>query len=146
MTIKEIETLSGMTRANIRFYEKEGLITPQRNPNGYRNYSEEDLETLKRIRLLRSIHVSLEDIKLLNQNKCELSDLLLAHLRTLKSEQQDQERSRLICEQLCRSQVSYDSFDAQHYLDLLSNDASARQVLAELEEDSIPKVTDFLPA
>ena len=141
MTIKEIETLSGMTRANIRFYEKEGLITPQRNPNGYRNYSEEDLETLKRIRLLRSIHVSLEDIKLLNQNKCELSDLLLAHLRTLKSEQQDQERSRLICEQLCRSQVSYDSFDAQHYLDLLSNDASARQVLAELEEDSIPKVT-----
>lgn len=141
MTIKEIETLSGMTRANIRFYEKEGLITPQRNPNGYRNYSEEDLETLKRIRLLRSIHVSLEDIKLLNQNKCELSDLLLAHLRTLKSEQQDQERSRLICEQLCRSQVSYDSFDAQHYLDLLNDDASARQVLAELEKDSIPKVT-----
>ncbi len=32
MTIKEIEELSGMTRANIRFYEKEGLIKPQRVP------------------------------------------------------------------------------------------------------------------
>ena len=31
MTIKEIEDLSGMTRANIRFYEKEKLIEPSRN-------------------------------------------------------------------------------------------------------------------
>ena len=34
MTIKEVEELSNMTRANIRFYEKEGLITPQRDSNG----------------------------------------------------------------------------------------------------------------
>ncbi len=27
MTIKEIEDLSGMTRANIRFYESQGLLT-----------------------------------------------------------------------------------------------------------------------
>ena len=40
MTIKEIENLSGMTRANIRFYETEGLLRPARNSNGYRNYSE----------------------------------------------------------------------------------------------------------
>ena len=33
MTIKEVEERSNMTRANIRFYEKEGLITPQRDPN-----------------------------------------------------------------------------------------------------------------
>ena len=35
MTIKEIENLSGMTRANIRFYETEGLLRPARNSNGY---------------------------------------------------------------------------------------------------------------
>ena len=34
MTIKEIENLSGMTRANIRFYETEGLLRPARNSNG----------------------------------------------------------------------------------------------------------------
>ena len=70
MKIKEVEELSGMTRANIRFYEKEGLLSPQRNSNGYRDYTEEDVETLKRIRLLRSIHISLEDIKALNENVC----------------------------------------------------------------------------
>ena len=30
MTIKELEALINMTRANIRFYEQEGLISPAR--------------------------------------------------------------------------------------------------------------------
>ena len=62
MTIREIEELSGMPRANIRFYEAEGLLRPDRDTNGYRNYSEEDLRILQKIRLLRALHVSLEDI------------------------------------------------------------------------------------
>lgn len=48
MTIREIEALSGMTRANIRFYESEGLLTPNRMENGYRDYTKSDLETLIR--------------------------------------------------------------------------------------------------
>lgn len=48
MTIKEIEELSGMPRANIRFYEAEGLLRPDRDANGYRNYSEESLGFCKR--------------------------------------------------------------------------------------------------
>lgn len=48
MTIKEIESLSCMTRANIRFYESEGLLSPVRMENGYRDYSEKDLAVLKK--------------------------------------------------------------------------------------------------
>ena len=48
MTIREIEALSGMTRANIRFYESEGLLTPNRMENGYRDYTRSDLDTLRR--------------------------------------------------------------------------------------------------
>lgn len=40
MTIAELEARSGMTRANIRFYEAEGFIRPERRENGYRDYSE----------------------------------------------------------------------------------------------------------
>ncbi len=54
MTIREIEALSGMTRANIRFYESEGLLTPNRMENGYRDYTRSDLDTLHKIRLLRA--------------------------------------------------------------------------------------------
>ena len=63
MTIKEIEELTGLARANIRFYEREGLISPERMSNGYRNYSNDDLQVLLRIKLLRSLNVSIEEIK-----------------------------------------------------------------------------------
>ena len=34
MKINEAEQLLGITKANIRFYEKEGLLTPSRNESG----------------------------------------------------------------------------------------------------------------
>lgn len=53
MTIKEVEEQTGITRANIRFYEKEGLLTPGRGSNNYREYGNDDVEHLRRIRVLR---------------------------------------------------------------------------------------------
>ena len=63
MTIKELETSLGMTRANIRFYEQEGFLTPERGANNYRIYSEEDVETLRKIKLLRQLGLPLDTIK-----------------------------------------------------------------------------------
>ena len=37
MNITEIEIMTGLTRANIRYYEKEGLIEVERLENGYRD-------------------------------------------------------------------------------------------------------------
>ena len=62
MTIKEVEELLEIPRATIRFYEKEGLITPNREKNRYRDYSDEDVEKLKKIVILRKIGMSVEDI------------------------------------------------------------------------------------
>lgn len=63
MKVKDVEELLQLTRANIRFYEKEGLLNPQRNENGYRTYSEEDIEQLKKIILFRKLGVPVQDIK-----------------------------------------------------------------------------------
>lgn len=47
MKINEVEALVGVTRRNIRSYEKEGLLAPARNSqNGYREYGEAGAETL----------------------------------------------------------------------------------------------------
>ena len=64
MTIKEVEEQTGLARSNIRFYEKEKLIAPSRNDkNGYRNYSEKDIENIKKIAYLRTLEISIEDIR-----------------------------------------------------------------------------------
>ena len=58
MKINEVEAAVGVTKKNIRFYEEEGLISPSREPgNGYRSYSQADVERLRRIKLLRKLDV-----------------------------------------------------------------------------------------
>lgn len=64
MQIKEVEMLTGMTRANIRFYEKQGLLNETiRNEYNYRKYTQDDVCQLQRIKLLRQLEVPMEDIK-----------------------------------------------------------------------------------
>lgn len=64
MTIKEAQQLSGVSTDNIRFYEKQGLLRPTRDPgNGYRSYSEEDIRSLKLIRVLRMLDMPLDQVK-----------------------------------------------------------------------------------
>ena len=78
MNIKEVERLSGMSRANIRFYEEKGLLAPARRENGYRDYSPQDVETLLRIRLLRSLQMPLEEIHALQTGEKTLDAALAA--------------------------------------------------------------------
>ena len=139
MTIKEIEELSGMARANIRFYETEGLLHPERGANGYRIYSEEDLKTLRKIRLLRSLHLRLEDIRAVSRGEQTLEMLLSRHIARLREEEKDMARCREICEELCREHAEYGSLDAGRYLEQMRNTDVFD--VPELEEDRLPKVT-----
>lgn len=73
MTIKEVEEQTGLTRSNIRFYEKEKLIEPSRNDkNGYRDYSEKDVENIKKIAYLRTLEISIDDIRNIISGKVPL--------------------------------------------------------------------------
>ena len=62
-TIKEVEKKLNITRANIRFYEKEGLLQPKRCDNEYRDYSEDDLKRLEKILIFRKCNISIENIQ-----------------------------------------------------------------------------------
>ena len=84
MKIKQVEELVGITSKNIRFYESQGLISPDRSENGYRDYHEKHVETLKRIKFLRKLGVSVEDIRLLLEEKRDLSDCLEKQIINMK--------------------------------------------------------------
>lgn len=117
MTIKEIEKLSGMKRANIRFYELEGLITPKRMDNGCRDYSENDLQVLLRIKLLRSLHISLDEIKALKDGSKDLTDTLSKQILKLDQEKQDASYAQDVCRAMQEDRVSFADLDAKKYLD-----------------------------
>ena len=87
MTIKDVEKQTGLSRSNIRFYEKEKLIDPSRNEsNGYRDYSENDVENIKKIAYLRTLGISIEDIRNIISEKATLKDTLEKQYEVLKSQ------------------------------------------------------------
>jgi DNA-binding transcriptional MerR regulator len=64
--ISEAAALSGVSAANIRFYEKEGLIAVKgRSGNGYRFYSDADVHQLRFIRLCRALDMSMDEVRTL---------------------------------------------------------------------------------
>lgn len=61
MNIKEVEKATGISSQNIRFYEKSGLVHPNRNEeNGYREYDTNDIRVLKLPQLLNEQEKMLE--------------------------------------------------------------------------------------
>ncbi len=83
MTIKEVEERTGLTRSNIRFYEKEKLIEPSRNDkNGYRDYSEKNI---KKIAYLRTLEISIEDIRNIISDKVPLAEIIKKQTITIVS-------------------------------------------------------------
>lgn len=64
MKINEVERITGLTAKAIRLYESKGLVNISRDENGYRNYSEEDVKLFQQLKMLRSVGISISDIKL----------------------------------------------------------------------------------
>ena len=89
MTIKEVETLSGLPRANIRYYESEGLIAPKRAENGYREYSQADIDVLLRVKLLRALGLRIDTIKSLAAGTLTLESALDTRLEELRGTSAD---------------------------------------------------------
>lgn len=120
MRIQELEHQVGIERATIRFYEKEGLIDPQRSENGYRDYSEDDAAELKRIRLLRELGVSLDTIRSLQQGKEDFAAVMRKQSHILQGRRDQMERARLVCDRISEDNTTYLGLDIDRYQNLLN--------------------------
>ena len=72
MNIGEVSDYLKITKKAINLYEEKGLLRPNKNSNGYRLYGEEEIKTLKQIKILRSLDFSLSEIKdiIINNEYC----------------------------------------------------------------------------
>lgn len=73
--------LSGVSAANIRFYEKEGLLQAgARTANSYRGYTDGEVHQLRFIRLCRAMDMSLDEVRtLLNLDLAKKADCVAAN-------------------------------------------------------------------
>ena len=87
--IKEAAQLSGVSVKTLYHYDKIGLLVPLKSENGYRTYSQEDLERLQVILYYKYLGFSLEKIaELLKEEKTDLLPHLTRQLDYLTQERQ----------------------------------------------------------
>ena len=112
MNIKQASEQSGVSAPNIRFYEKEGLLTPaRRQGNGYRDYTAGDIRTLKLIRMLRMLDVPLPTIKAVLRGEQPLQQALQAQQTVLEQQVAQLAAAMQFCADLARQAPQAETLD-----------------------------------
>lgn len=120
MKIKELEELLPVTRANIRYYEKEGLLKPHRGKNGYRDYDAEDVERLKQILIFRKLGISILDIKRILFDGVPASQVVKRNMKLL-AKQLDELNAAMEVSRAMADDVSVDSaFPTEKYWEMIN--------------------------
>jgi len=114
-SISEISNLAGISVRTLHFYDNEGLLVPQRNPqNGYREYSHHHLITLQQILIYREMDFSIAQIKtLLTKQNDDLLHCLTKQKHQLK---QKVKHINFLIEKI---EVSMNTLDKQRINDTL---------------------------
>ena len=63
MLLNEIIKEVGMTKRAVKYYEEKGLLIVNKDNNGYRNYTKQDVDTLKKISVYRKLGIGIKDIQ-----------------------------------------------------------------------------------
>lgn len=118
MKINEVETLVGVTKKNIRFYEAEGLLKPQRNSeNGYRNYGDEDVDVLRKIKLLRKLGIPIEEIRRIQSGRLTVADAMRRHQVSIDRDTENLQKARSVCGELAAQETALENLDAAVFLE-----------------------------
>ena len=92
-----------MSRQNIRYYERMGLLEPARDDsNAYRDYSEEDVRRLKLIRMLRMLDMPLKDIQDIINEKASLREAVRHQKEILQTQQKQLNAAIEVCTSIGR--------------------------------------------
>ena len=135
MKIQELEKELNITRSNIRFYEKEGLISPPRKENGYREYSEEDIAKLKKIIIFRKLGITVADIKSIFDGTLSLQVAIDNNIDRLHKEIEELNGAIEVCEQIKEDNSDEKDFPQDHFWNVINNREKQGEMFNEIVKD-----------
>lgn len=96
--ISDVERLTGLSAKSIRLYESKKLLNVNRGDNSYREYTDENIENLKKIKLMRELGIAIADIKLWCDGVIDTGALI----KKRQKELDDLDKLSLSQKELCR--------------------------------------------
>lgn len=142
MRIGEIAEKTGLSISNIRFYEKKGFIGPEREQKSkYRNYTEADLERLKRIILFRKMDLPVEVIGKILEGEISAKDALEQQLAELMIKQQTLQSTIDLCSKVV-SDRAFEDIDTEYYLNYVKEEEAKGRIFRKID-DFLDDFSDF---
>ena len=134
VTIKEAELLTGITRQNIRYYEKMGLIHPSREKeNQYRKYNKDDIRRLKLIYMFRKLDMPLEEIQQILDGRKDLQEALEQQKEQLRKKQQKLEAALSFCGEIQETELT--DLNVDLYLQKMEAEEKQGNKFADILDD-----------
>lgn len=142
MRISEVAEKTGLSISNIRFYEKKGLIGPDRDKDSkYRNYTEKDLALIKQILLFRKMDFSIEAISHILNKKLTIEDAIQNQITELEEKRDSIQSSIDLCRKIA-GDGQYSSLDTDYYLSYVKEEEKKGRVFGQLN-DLLDEVSDY---
>lgn len=86
MLINEVAKMCDVTKKAIQYYVSQGVIAPTFLENGYSDFSEEDVNVLKKVVLYRKLGLSVPEIKRVLQDQNDVKEILYQRVLELERE------------------------------------------------------------
>lgn len=142
MRISEVAEKTGLSISNIRFYEKKGLVGPDRDKDSkYRNYTEEDLALIKQILLFRKMDFSIETISHIINKKLTIETAIQNQIAELEEKRDSIQSSIDLCQKIA-GDSQYSSLDTDYYLSYVKEEEKKGRVFGQLN-DLLDEVSDY---
>ena len=135
MKIKELEDILSISRSNIRFYEKQGLFSPERKDNNYREYTEQDIEILKKIIIFRKMGFTVEEIKLIQNDELPFREAIANAQRRIEDEIEQLNGSLKLIKQVAQENLSFDEIDIDEHWNTISESEKSGEKFVDICKD-----------
>ena len=110
MNIGQAAERAGLPVKTLRYYEEIGLIAPDRQPNGYRDYGEAEVHKLRFLQRARGLGFSIEDCRALlslyedrNRASADVKRLALARIDDIDRKLEELKGLRATLDSLARA-------------------------------------------
>ncbi len=134
MRIGEVAKLTGLNISNVRFYERKGLLSPdRREDSNYREYTDEDVLRIREILLYRKMGISVETISLLLNGEADRTEVLKKQKLDLKEQIFNLQGSMELCD-LVLVEESLDADKLEELLNYVHEEEEQGKRYAEITE------------
>lgn len=134
MRISEAAKETGLSVSNIRFYEKEELLLPERDEESkYRDYTKEDIRRLKQIILYRKMNLPVEMIFLILNGEASARNVLERQKEELIEQQHMLQGSIELCSRVL-NETDLEQMDVDYFLTYVKEEEDKGRQFAVIEE------------